>query len=104
MKNIQVIDGADNAVYDIFAAPDDVFDLVFLPGTDIAFIEEIERRPNANEIFDALNTIWRQRIPKRLAMGIHGLLFYQMFHKRQYYPTLRDEEAINPSGSRLRAE
>ena len=26
-----------------------------------------------------------------------------MPHKRQYYPTLRDEEAINPDGSLLRA-
>jgi hypothetical protein len=35
-------------------------------------------------------------------MGIHGVLFYELLKKRQYYPTLRDEEAINPDGSRLR--
>jgi len=62
MKNIQVIDGAENAVYDIFAAPDEVFALVLPAGTDIAFIEDIERRPNANEIFDALNAIWQHRV------------------------------------------
>jgi hypothetical protein len=102
MKNIQVIDGAENTVYDIFAAPDDIFDLVFLPGTDIAFIEEVGQRPNAEEVYAALGRIWSNRVPKRDALGIHGVLFYQLLNKRQYYPTLRDEEAINPDGSRLR--
>src|SRR5215207_9936829 len=102
MKNIQVIDGALNAVYDIFAAPDHVFDLVFLPGTDVAFDEEIAQRQNADEVYDALNTIWQNRVPKANAMGIHGVLFYGLLHKREYYPTLRDEEAINPDGSLLR--
>lgn len=35
-------------------------------------------------------------------MGIHGLLFYELSEKKPYYPTRRDEEAINPNGSRLR--
>ena len=35
--------------------------------------------------------------------GIHGTIFYGLEHKRQYYPTLKDEEAINTDGSRLRA-
>jgi hypothetical protein len=102
MKNIQVIDGALNCVYDIFGAPDDVFDLVFPPGTDIAFAEEIKQRPNAAEVFEALEIVWRNRIPKASVMGIHGTLFYKLLHKRQYYPSLRDEEAVNPDGSQLR--
>ena len=40
--------------------------------------------------------------PKSQAMGIHGILFYQLYGKRKYYPTLRDEEAVNPDGSALR--
>jgi hypothetical protein len=102
MKNIQVIDGAVNSVYDIFAAPDSVFALVFPEGTDVAFVEDIEKRPNADEVFDALQTIWGNRLPKAQAMGIHGILFYQLYEKRKYYPTLRDEDAINPDGSLLR--
>ena len=46
-KNIMVIDGAENCVYDIFATPDDDFALIFPEGTDIAFIEDIERRADA---------------------------------------------------------
>jgi len=36
------------------------------------------------------------------AMGIHGTLFYELDDKKQYYPTRRDEEAVNPDGSQLR--
>lgn len=32
MKNIMVIDGAENCVYDVFEAADDVFALIFAPG------------------------------------------------------------------------
>lgn len=38
MRNIQVIDGAINAVYDIFCAADEAFDLIFPSGQDVAFI------------------------------------------------------------------
>lgn len=44
MKNIQVIDGADNRVYDIFAATDEEFGLIFPQGQDIAFIDEVMAR------------------------------------------------------------
>ena len=102
MKNIQLIERALNAVYDIYAAPDELFDLVFPPGTDVAFTEEIKERPNASKVFEALQTIYRNRVPKANAIGVHGILFHGLRHKRQYYPTLRDEEATNPDGSPLR--
>jgi hypothetical protein len=35
-------------------------------------------------------------------MGIHGIVFCGLYVKRKYYPTLRDEEAVNPDGSQLR--
>jgi len=102
MKNIMVIDGAENCVYDVFAVPDDDFALIFPEGTDIAFIEDVERRANAEAVFEALERAWSNRIPKREAAGIHGTVFYQLYGKRKYYPTLRDEEAVNPDGSALR--
>ena len=48
--------------------------------------------------------LWRRRIAKADANGIHGLLFYESNHKKIYYPTRRDEEAANPDGTRLRGE
>lgn len=102
MKNIMVIDGAENCVYDVFAMPDDDFTLIFAAATDMAFIEDFEGRANAQAAFEALERAWSRRIPKSQAMGIHGILFYQLYGRRKYYPTLRDEEAVNPDGSALR--
>lgn len=102
MKNIQVFDGAENAVYDVFAATDDEFALIFPVGTDVAFIDEVYLQ-HADEVLDAaFAAIWERRVPKSQAIGIHGLLFYESEHKKVYYPTRRDEEAANPDGSRLR--
>lgn len=102
MKNIQIIDGADNCVYDIFAATTEEFSLIFPTGQDVAFIEEVLARGHEEELGDVFTRIWQRRIPKREAMGIHGLLFYELDQKMKYYPTRKDEEAVNPGGSRLR--
>lgn len=102
MKNIQVFDGAENAVYDIFAATDEEFALIFPDGTDVAFIDEVYQKQPSKTLDAALSEIWNRRVPKRQAMGIHGILFYKCEHKKAYYPTRRDEDAVNPNGSRLR--
>ena len=75
---------------------------MFASGTDVAFVEDLEKRPDADVVFKALGTIWPNRVPKSQVHGIHGTLFYELIEKRKYYPTLRDEEAVNPDGSRLR--
>ena len=102
MKNIQVIDGATNSVYDIFAATDEEFDLIFLQGTDIAFMDEVLIAADAAALKFALDSIWSRRVAKKDAMGIHGMLFYGLEEKKPYYASRRDEEAANPDGSALR--
>lgn len=102
MKNIQIIDGADNCVYDVFAATEDEFALIFPQGTDIAFIDEVMQRADGYAIDQAFEAIWARRVPKPAVQGIHGTLFYELQSKKQYYPTRRDEDAVNPDGSRLR--
>jgi hypothetical protein len=102
LKNIQVIDSAKNSVYDVFSATDEEFALIFPAGQDVAFIDEVMARGPTKELDDAFTRIWKRRIAKRETMGIHGLLFYGLESKKQYYPTRRDEEAINPNGSQLR--
>ena len=44
MKNIQIIDGAENSVYYILQAMDDEFAVIFPNGTDVAFSDEISDR------------------------------------------------------------
>jgi hypothetical protein len=102
MKNIQVIDGALNCVYDIFAATDEEFDLIFPSSEDVAFIEEVYARGEEIKLNEAFRQIWSRRVRKIEVNGIHGVLFYQLESKKVYYATRRDEEAVNPDGTRLR--
>jgi len=102
MKNIQIIDGACNCVYDIFAATDEEFALIFPGDTDIAFIDEVYARGDEYQLDTIFNNIWQRRIKKINVEGIHGVLFYELDEKKMYYPTRKDEEAVNPGGSLLR--
>jgi len=102
MKYIQVIDGARNCVYDIFAATDEEFALVFPLGTDVAFIDEVYDRGRKEQLDAAFDEIWRRRVKKSESRGIHGVLFYELEDKKVYYPTRKDEEAVNPDGTCLR--
>lgn len=99
MKNIQIIDGAVNCVYDIFQATEAEFDLIFQSGTDILFSDEIISSEEMDNVF---KNIWGRRVPKNKAMGIHGTIFYELNHKKEYYPDRIDENAINPNGTNLR--
>lgn len=102
MKHVQVIDGAANCVYDIFAATDDEFAVIFPQGQDVAFIDEVCLRADPNELERIFSNIWRRRVRKSEVQGIHGLLFYELPEKKVYYPTRKDEEAVNPNGSLIR--
>ena len=102
MPFIQIIDGAENCVYDIFSTSEEDLTLLFTDNTDIAFAEALFERSDVGEVQKALDRLWKNRVPKTKAIGIHGTFFYGLEHKRAYYPTLRDEEAINPNGSKLR--
>lgn len=102
VKNIQIFDGADNCVYDIFQVTDEEFQMIFPNGTDIAFIDEVKRNLSEDEFEKTFKYIWDRRIKKVDANGIHGILFYELEKKKKYYPTRKDEEATNPNGSSLR--
>lgn len=102
MKNIQIIDGADNCVYDIFSATDEEFELIFPSGTNIAFIDEVYACGNSSELDDIFGRIWSRRQKKSEVQGIHGTLFYELQMKKVYYPTRIDEAATNPDGTALR--
>jgi hypothetical protein len=77
--------------------------LIFPHGEDVAFIDEVYDRSDWESLDSAFGQIRTRRIPKREAVGIHGILFVGLGHKKAYYPTRRDEEAVNPDGSHLRA-
>ncbi|MFV1883567.1 MAG: hypothetical protein ACMZ7B_03685 [Balneola sp.] len=93
MKNIQVIDGADNCVYDIYAVSDEDFKIMFPNGNqNIEFIEDLELRVGTEMVKNLNTRIWQNRIPKSEVNGIHGTLFYQLLSKKQYYSNKIDPD------------
>ena len=88
MKNIQVIDGAENSVYDIFSATDEEFSLIFPEGTDVAFIDEVYERGRKEQLDTAFNNIYQRRVRKLEVQGVHGIIFYELELKKNI--TLQD--------------
>lgn len=80
----------------IFAATDEEFSLIFRSDEDIAFIDEVYQRRPAKYLDAVFAEIPKRRIPKANSKGIHGTLYYGLERKKSYYPTRRDEEAVNP--------
>ncbi len=76
MKFIQVIDGAENCVYDVFECADSDFALLFPEGTDIAFSEDLETRLDSELVSETLSRLWSGRVHKSEVRGIHGTLFF----------------------------
>ena len=76
--------------------------MIFPSGEDVAFMDEVLARHDSTWIDNLFQNIWRRRIRKVNVNGIHGVLSYESDHKKVFYPTRRDEEAVNPDGTRLR--
>jgi hypothetical protein len=106
MKNIQIIDGADNATFSIFQATDDEFAELFLDGADMEIIEDVIERLGDERASQTLSRIWERPILKREANGLHGTLFYDWSARRSHIPATKrevdlDELSINEAQRRL---
>jgi hypothetical protein len=95
MKNVQIIDGADNCSYSIYSFTDDEFSSVFTePGQDVEFIEDVIARLGDDQAGKLLRPVWDRPVRKTEVVGIHGTLFYELTHKKRYYPTKKEEEIV----------
>ncbi len=93
MKNIQVIDGADNCTFSIFQATDEEFNAIFPgEGQDIEFSEDMIERLGEENCIKFVAPIWERPIRKSEAMGIHGTLYYEFLNKRKYFPNSKREK------------
>ncbi|MFX8833024.1 hypothetical protein ABTM77_21340, partial [Acinetobacter baumannii] len=70
MRNIQIIDGAVNCVYDIFAATEEEFCIIFPGETDVAFIDEVYKFNDPIVLDGIFSSIWKRRIKKSEVNGI----------------------------------
>jgi hypothetical protein len=92
VKNIQIIDGADNATYSIFQSTEDEFSTIFpRPGQDIEVVEDYVSRVGEDEASKTLTRLWERPIYKRDVEGIDGTLYYDYKEKAKYLPESRRE-------------
>jgi hypothetical protein len=93
MKNIQVIDGAVNCSYDIFSVTEEEFSILFPEvGQDIEFIEDVIDRVGKENLGKIMRNVWERPVRKPDVVGIHGTVFYELFKKKQFYPTKRGSD------------
>lgn len=105
MKTILVIDGADNCAYDCFRTTDEFFKVLFpAEGQDIDFIEDFIQRCGDRSYDDEFNQLWNSPIRKKDVSGIDGILFYELLHKKEFYPNKMDSDLDERGRSRPRRE
>jgi hypothetical protein len=87
MKNVQVIDGAENSVFEIYAVSDEVFARLFPNGADIAFAED---HLNSDPIW---NGFYSNPVDKKSVSGIQGTLHLRKRKElSQFFPTRREAD------------
>jgi hypothetical protein len=92
MKNIQIMDGAENATFSIFQATDEEFALIFpRAGQDLEVVEDFVNRVGEEAAGLTLTPLWQRPIPKEDVQGIHGTLFYDWQSRANYLPPSRRE-------------
>jgi hypothetical protein len=92
--NIQIVDSALNALFDIYQVDaDDFFRLFPSNDQEIEFSEDFFEREgdHAQEIW---NRLWKQRLDKNKVVGIHATLFCGMLERKPYFPTKRWDESV----------
>lgn len=109
MKNVQVIDGAENCTFPIFQFTDEQFSMIFPDqGQDIAFIEDVLSRLSEIDQDLAFSGVWERPVDKQEIMGLHGTLFYGFEDRKVHFPkTCRecdwDDLAVNHAQRELNA-
>jgi hypothetical protein len=92
LKNIQIIDGADNATYSVFQVTDEEFKLIFpRRGQDLEIPEAVFRRLGYEKAEKLFKPIWARPILKTDITGLHGTLFYNYYNKRHHLPRSKRE-------------
>jgi TPR repeat protein len=92
MKNVQVIDGAVNCSYEVFAITNKDFALMFPAGAEIEFISDFVRRVGEKTADRITKAMWERLRNKNELNGIHGTLFYELDFKKEFYPTRRNTD------------
>jgi hypothetical protein len=98
VKNIQVIDPAENCTFSVFQASEEEFQALFPnEGQDIEFSKDLFERLAEARATSIMDAIWQRPILKKDAVRIHGTLFFQFESRRKYFPETKRERDWNPA-------
>lgn len=96
MKNILVIDSADNCAYDIYACSDQDFWRLFpdVRGdmSDVAFSDEFDYGGAQEAERNLWSRLWSNPVPKPLVHGLHGVIFYGFPERKKFYLNRQDRD------------
>lgn len=94
MKNIQIVDSAENCLFSIYSATEEEYKIIFPDGTDIEFIEDFFIRAGEKTAIEITNKLWGRPQNKKEIIGIHGTLFYGFCSRKCYFPTKKECEMV----------
>jgi hypothetical protein len=72
MKNIEIVDGALNSRFEIYAVQDSIFDRLFLEGKDEIYLEDLSQELQDDAEF--WNQVYATEIERPAVRGIHGII------------------------------
>ena len=72
MKNVEIVDGALNSRFEIYAVDDEVFQRLFPTGRDEIYLEDLnEEIQNDADFWDR---VYAREVDRRSVQGIQGIL------------------------------
>lgn len=96
MKNVQVVDGGANSLFEIYAVPDEIFNLMFPNGSDVAFLEDVDRVFAQHGNQSLWQDVYATRLEKRSVRGVHGTLHLTGSPcDPHFFPTRREKEVLH---------
>ena len=95
MKNVQVIDGADNSTYSIYSISEEDFYKIFPEeGQDIEFNDDFIERAGEKVADEVCKRLWKNELNKKEIKGIHGTLYFGLGFKKKYYPNKKEKGMV----------
>jgi hypothetical protein len=96
MKNIQIIDGAKNSIFEVYGITEELFDIMFPSNTDIAFLDDLEQIFAKVGDDQIMQMLYGRPVNKKELSGIHGTLHLTGSNcDASYYPSRKETEVLN---------
>ena len=72
MKHIEIVDGALNSRFELYAVTDQIFDLLFPADEDEIYLEDLSKELQEDAAF--WDQVYAREVDRRTVQGIHGIL------------------------------